>query len=307
VYEQDYAWIGCPWGDKCPYEDTNNPAGMSDMEQARLVRWALSYTIDRQGIVDVLQGGMGGPIYQEMMGPQHPGWDANRTVTFAKVNGDTAKYGGTDWPEYDVQPALPNEEWPWEIPTDIAKAEELLDLAGFPLVNGVRFEINLNKYRCESGDVCLEQADAVGAGWEQVGVRTALLTEEYGAVVVPRMAERTQAWPVVKNCSMETANFPLDWPPPPSDSTFSRPSWGCSFESKYLDYMYITINGERDKAKREALHLDMVDYYYYWQLYSGMSEPPRGVAADPARIVSWKSRSNAGGLWHRPQFIVPVE
>ena len=112
----------------------------------------------------------------------------------------------------------------------------------------------MNKYRCETGPVCLEQADAVAAGWEKLGVRTTLLTEEYGSVVVPRMRDRTQPWPVVKNCSVETANYPFDWPPPPSDSTFSRPAWGCSFESKYLDYMFININGERERAPREALH-----------------------------------------------------
>ena len=53
-------------------------------------------------------------------------------------------------------------------------------------------------------------------------------------------------------------------------STFSHPAWGCSFESKFLDYMFININGERQKDARKALHLDMVDYYYYWQLYSGI-------------------------------------
>jgi ABC-type transport system substrate-binding protein len=49
VYEKDYPWIGCPWADRCPYDDRNNPQGMSDMEQARLVRWALSMTIDKAG------------------------------------------------------------------------------------------------------------------------------------------------------------------------------------------------------------------------------------------------------------------
>ena len=165
----------------------------------------------------------------------------------------------------------------------------------------------MNKYACETGDVCLEQADAVAASWEQLGVKTTLLTEEYGAVVVPRMRDRTQPWPVVKNCSVETANYPLDWPPPPSDSTFSRPGWGCAFESKFLDYMYITINGEADKSKREALHMDMVDYYYYWQLYGGMVQPPRGVAANPETVDSWSSRSSAAGFWGRPQHIIPAK
>ena len=320
VYEVDHAWLGCPWGDLCPYEDTNNPPGMSDMEQARLVRWALSHAIDRQGIVDVLQAGLGTPIYLELMGPKFPGWRSERTVTAAMIKEAHEKYGdsdvlgaGTSWIEYGEyeNAAEPDHEWPWEVPTDKAEAARLLDLAGFPDPDGPggqpRFEIKMNKYRCETGDVCLEQADAVAADWESVGVRVELLTEEYGGVVVPRMRDRTQAYPVVKNCSVETANYPFDWPPPPSDSTFSRPAWGCAFESKFLDYMYININGERDKQAREDLHLDMVDYYYYWQLYAGMVQPPRGVAANPETVVSWNSRSTAAGFWGRPQHIVPVK
>ena len=318
VYSEDYAWIGCPWEDKCAYTDSDNPAGMSDMEQARLVRWGLSHAIDRQGIVDVLQAGLGTPIYLELMGPKFPGWRPDRTVTAAMVKAAHEKYGdseilgaGTSWVEYGEYDgaAEPSYEWPWEIPTDKAEAERLLDLAGFPrgaAGGDLRFEIKMNKYACETGDVCLEQADAVAADWEAIGVRVELLTEEYGGVVVPRMRDRTQAYPVVKNCSVETANYPFDWPPPPSDSTFSRPAWGCAFESKFLDYMYININGARDKQKREDLHLDMVDYYYYWQLYSGLVQPPRGVAANPETVESWNSRSTAAGFWGRPQHIVPA-
>ena len=319
VYAEDHAWLGCPWEDKCPYTDTNNPDGMSDMEQARLVRWALSHAIDRQAIVDVLQAGLGTPIYLELMGPKFPGWRPDRTVNAGMIKAAHEKYSGdmtedilgpgTEWIEYQeyANAAEPNHEWPWEVPTDRVEAERLLDLAGFPRgSDGIRFEIKMNKYRCETGDVCLEQADAVAADWEAVGVRVELLTEEYGGVVVPRMRDRTQAYPVVKNCSVETANYPFDWPPPPSDSTFSRPAWGCAFESKFLDYMYININGERDKQAREDLHLDMVDYYYYWQLYAGMVQPPRGVAANPEVVESWNSRSTAAGFWGRPQHIVPA-
>ncbi len=316
VYETDLPHLGNPWcdlGKPCQYDDTNNPAGMSDMEQARLVRWALSMAIDRQGIVDVLQAGLGTPIYLELMGPKFPGWQPERTVTQSMINSAHEKYSsnllgsGTDWPEYNVPAAEPDYEWPWTIPTDYDEAERLLDIAGFERGgDGTRFEISLNKYRCETGDVCLEQADAVAAGWEDIGVSTVLLTEEYGAVVVPRMRDRTQPWPVVKNCSVETANYPFDWPPPPADSSFSRPAWGCSFESRFLDYMYVGINGERDKQAREDLHQDMVDYYYYWQLYSGMVQPPRGVAGNPETVESWGSRSTAAGFWGRPQHIVPA-
>ncbi|MDE2822759.1 MAG: ABC transporter substrate-binding protein, partial [Chloroflexota bacterium] len=292
-----------------------------DMEQARLVRWALSHATDRQAMVDVLQAGLGTPIYSEMMGPKFPGWRPDRAVTAAMVKAAHERYSGdmtdevlgpgTSWIEYKYKEydnaTEPDYEWPWEIATDKAEAERLLDLAGFPRgSDGIRFEIKMNKYRWETGDLCLEQADAVATDWESVGVRVELLTESYGEVVVPRMRDRTQAYPVVKNCSVETANYPFDWPPPPSDSTFSRPNWGCSFESKFLDYMYIKINGERDREVREDLHLDMVDYYYYWQLYSGLTQIPRGVAANPETVESWNSRSTSWGLWGRPQHIVPA-
>ena len=314
VYEVDHPHLGNPWCDldkNCQYEDTNNPEGLRDMEQARLVRWALSMAIDREGLVDVLQAGLGTPIYLELMGPRFPGWRPERTVTQAMVNAAHEKYSnnllgsGTDWPEYDVCAAEPDYEWPWTIPTDYTEAEHILDLAGFPRQSdGTRFEISLNKYRCKTGDVCLEQADAVAADWEDIGVSTALLTEEYGAFVVPRMRDRTQPWLVVKNCSVETANYPFDWPPPPADSSFSRPAWGCAFESRFLDYMLVGINDERDKQAREDLHLGIVDYY--WQLYSGIAQPPRGVAGNPETVQSWKSRSTMAGFWGRPQHIVPA-
>ena len=305
-YEQDYPWIGNPWGDKVPYTDTDNPSGMSDMEQARLVRWALSYAIDREGIVEQLQGGLGSPIYIEYMGPLYPGWDPNRTVTAAQTQAILEKHDctGDDCKTYGEETALPDKAWPWEIPYDPDYAEELLDLAGYPMKNGVRFEIKLNKYACETGEVCLEQADAVGAGWEAIGVRTDLLTEDYGAVVSPKMRTREQYWPVVKNCSVESANNPLDWPMPPADSSHTRPGWGCGFEDLFSANMQTKIGSEPNKSTREDWHMDVTDWMFYWQLYNGVAQQPRGVAVDPAKIESWRSPSTQDVAWHRPEFIV---
>ena len=91
-YTQDYPWIGNPWGtedapctdgdgpglERCgnaPYADTDNPPGISDMEQARLVRLALSIAMDRNEINNVFLDGKGTPTYSEYMGPEYPGWD----------------------------------------------------------------------------------------------------------------------------------------------------------------------------------------------------------------------------------------
>ena len=48
------------------------------MEQARLVRLALSVAIDRNAINKNILNDLGLPIYSEYMGPEYPGWDATR-------------------------------------------------------------------------------------------------------------------------------------------------------------------------------------------------------------------------------------
>jgi peptide/nickel transport system substrate-binding protein len=59
TFKHDLPWIGNPW---VP-EDGNNPEGMDDMEQARLVRLALSHAIDRDLIVEQLYGGSASPYH----------------------------------------------------------------------------------------------------------------------------------------------------------------------------------------------------------------------------------------------------
>jgi len=129
----DYPWIGHGFPEQAVYEDTDNPSGMSDMEQARLVRWAMSYAIDRDGINETLFLGRGTPIYTEYMGEDYPGWDPTRSTNKAQVDGFMSNYFDcTDCTTYDIDSPIASEEWPWLIPTSNSKAEELLDLAGYP-------------------------------------------------------------------------------------------------------------------------------------------------------------------------------
>ena len=67
--------------------------------------------------------------------------------------------------------------------------------------------------------------------------------------------------------------------------------------------MHLKISGERDRIKREEWHLDVVDWMYYWQLYNGISQQPKGVGVNPDRIKSWNARSTTVARWHRPEFV----
>ena len=307
AYERDYAWIGNPWGDKSQYTDTDNPDGMSDMEQARLVRWALSMAIDRDHVVEEIQAGLGKPLYIEYIGPLYPGWDPDRKVVKSEIDAILEKHGCADCPTHDVWSPAPGREWPWRIPLDRVTSEELLDIAGYPRgEDGTRFEIKIVKNPCETGDLCLDQANAVADAWEEIGVGVTLLREQMFPIVSGRMTMREQFWPLVINCIVETANTPLDWPFPPHDTSLTRPGWGCGFESEFLAKMQLKITSERDRGLRESWHLDVADWMYYWQLFNGIAQQPKGVVVNPDRIESWSARSSMLPVWHRPEFIVPA-
>ena len=291
VYEKDYPWIGNPWcdlGKPCQYTDTDNPSGMSDMEQARLVRWALSYAVDREAIAEVTLRGLGQPLYTEYMSVTFPGWDPDRTVTEAQFKAIVEQHGWTDTPEYNVTSALPDQAWPWKIPYDPDFAEELLELAGYPVkAGGWRFDLGINIYRCETGDSCVTVPDVVNSMWRDIGIKAENVKEEYPVVISPRMRERTQWMPVVKNADVGSNNYPIDWPYPPCDSSLTRPGWGAGFESKFLAEMYKKIAIEGDYDNRVNWHLQTADWMAYQALYAGLYLQPTLIIARGDRIENW--------------------
>ncbi|MSQ07985.1 MAG: hypothetical protein EXR44_01585 [Dehalococcoidia bacterium] len=306
-YEKDYPWIGNPWGDastgKCtvsatcksvPYTDTNNPAGMDDMEQARLVRLALGTAMNRDEINKVILGNLGTPIYSEYMGPEYPGWDPKRWTGEWSYNSRTATKAGA------VGVGVL-----WELKFDIAAADALLDKAGYPKkADGTRFDMSIQAYPAEAGEVSLTVADALGSMLGKVGVKVDQLREDYGGVISPRMRLRTQWMPVIKNGDVHSNVWPVDLPYPPVDSSISRPGWGIGFETNPLAEWHFAINSEKDKAKRTAMHMATADYMIYQQLYNGLFQVPKGVAATK-RIASWQGpQMHYSNVSANPEFLV---
>ena len=158
------------------YTDTDNPAGMTDMEQARLVRLALSTALDRNGINDSLLNGIGTPIYSEYMGPEYPGWDPTRDTGVWDAEGNkTSETGGVMYELADG---------------DIEAAGALLDQAGYPADADGNRPIDglvLQAYAAEAGPVGLEVADTVMSDWARLGIEISGLVEDYGGVISPRM------------------------------------------------------------------------------------------------------------------------
>ena len=157
------------------------------MEQARLVRWALSMAIDREGIVEVLQAGLGTPIYLELMGPKFPGWRPERTVTQSMINSPTRSTVATSsataptGPSTMSQPRNPTTNGPGKFPPTTLKQSAYstwLASPGSPMAHALKSASTSTAARPVTS--ALSRPDAVAAGWEDIGVSTALLTEEYG-------------------------------------------------------------------------------------------------------------------------------
>jgi ABC-type transport system substrate-binding protein len=268
------------------------------MEQARLVRWALSYALDRDGMIQKLWGGLGKPIPVEYVGPDFQAWEPNRIVVRQKLDQYLESYGWKDDPTYGQKSPYDDFGWPWTPKYDPKKAEQILDKAGYTRgANGVRFEITINAYLAgELGGLAFKASDAMAAMWDAIGVRATILKEDYGAVISPRMRKREQFLPVPKNCDVEETTYPADWPLPVSDTSITRPGWGCGFEAPFLAKMIFKIKEEPNKAKRIEMHKQVLDWMIYWQLYTGIVElPAEGFMVNPKKDGDWKSRQKSFG------------
>ena len=304
AYDKDIAWVGDPWQEDAYHEggtdssvvrytDTDNPAGMTDMEQARLVRLALSTALDRNGINDSLLNGIGTPIYSEYMGPEYPGWDPTRDTGVWDAEGNkTSETGGVMYELADG---------------DIEAAGALLDQAGYPAdANGNRpiDGLVLQAYAAEAGPVGLEVADTVMSDWARLGIEISGLVEDYGGVISPRMKRREQYLPVLKNCDVHSNVWPQDWPIPPVDTSRTRPSWGCGFESKAGAKSVANVLMEQDAEKRKEMHVDIVDYSMYWLQYAGVYQVPKGIVVND-RIKSWNApQQHYANVSNNPELIV---
>ena len=298
-YAEDYPWIGNPWGNKVPYADIDNPSGMSDMEQARLVRWALSYAIDREGIAEQVLGGLGLPLYSEYMGPEYPGWDPNRTITYAGYQDILSEHGWSDSPEGQVEPAMADKAWPWKVDYDPDYATELLEMAGYD--DG--FSLSMNAYRCELGDSCFVVADAVNSMWQDIGINASITKADYSAVVSPNMRARQQYYPVIKNGDVHSNVWPIDWPYPPVDSTMSRPGWGVGFENEFNAKMHVKIRANQNRDENIKWHLQTVDHIMYWQLYNGIIIQPKSLLVRSDKIASWEGPQEHYSNYGSPAYI----
>ena len=265
VYVRAQPWTGNPWEP----EDDDNPVGMTDMEQARLVRQAFARGVDRDAIVEHVLGGVGFPNHVTYFSTKNVNWDSK-----------------------------------YEYPFDVAEANSLLDQAGYPKGDdGIRFQIPLfvgPELGGGSGPAG-EIGDAIAGFWQELGIDVQVLKYAY-AVYRPGLVSRTTVVPMLTSCDDGAESRPFDWPKGLVQTTLTRGGFSCGFESPEILDWYQLAAAEPDTAERIRINKEYLEYMHNWALFPGYVTVPSTNFANPKHIKEWPM--HLGANYNSPENIV---
>jgi len=264
TYTHDLPWLGNPHKP----EDNNNPAGMDDMEQARLVRTALAMAVDRDLINEAVLGGLGWPV---------------------------------NIPYFDINNA--NWDDKWSVPYDPEGAKALLDQAGFPEKAGGRFTMPM--FAWPIGHFYGDIGDAVALHWQDIGIKVDVLHYEY-PVFRPTLVGRsaTQAW--TDTGPLENfASTPWDWPRGIQMSALARGGKSHGIENPESTANYNNVSAEPTLEGRIALNNAYADWMRHWLPGFGVVAAPSLLAYNPEAISEWNMELGLRQAYNTPENIKP--
>jgi len=270
-YARDFPWVGAPtsWSSKLKYEDKNNPAGMDDMEQARLVRKALGYGIDRDLINQKIFNGSGVPYYVNM---------------FATTDS--------------------NFRQKWVIPYDTKIAEGLLDQAGFKKDSaGKRMDVTL--FGASNNSNWSDPVEAIAGMWKSIGVFTTVVKSDY-SIFRPTVVDRSNTYIFVQSCRHNRGQN-YDWPRGHQNTSLTRGGFGCGVEMPMILEYIGKVNAEIDRQKRVELNNELGDWMMENMPAVGIVALSSNVVYNPKSIESWKMRKGFEAKYSAPERIVPVK
>ena len=263
VYARDIEWIGNPYRPN----DGNNPDALDcpdgadptqmdqscgDMEQARLVRWAVGMAINKDTINEHLLNGLGWPVHVGYVDEKSEFWNPD-----------------------------------WEYPYDTTMAEEFLDRAGFPRGgNGVRFEMPLFISSGHTGGLGEEIGDAIGGMMSEIGIKTEVLKFPY-AVYRPGLVNRSATVPRLTAGDDGQTIYPFDWPKGIEESSLSRGGYCMCYETEWISQIYLDVAAENDPEKRIELNSTYFDLMHFWALKPGVVAVPNLTIYNPNSIGEW--------------------
>ncbi len=232
------SWVGC------------GAADAADQEEARNVRQALAYSIDRPLLVKTVLDGFGTPASQEYV---------DTTATYYQ------------------------KRWDW--PYDPAKAKELMAKTAWPEGN---FTINIWTGN-ESPGINAEINDAIAGMWKTLWPKMDIqVFKSAYAIIRPGLVGRTNTIPYAGDADEGATTIPFDWPKGLTETSMTRGGFGGSIEIPKIAETYLKVAKEPDIAKRIQLNTELIDYLHNEAVIVGNVQVPNMLAYNPKSIKEWK-------------------
>ena len=235
-----------------------HPDDAEDMENARKVRNALAMAIDRDLMVETLTGGLGWPAYMGFFSANDSNWR--------------------------------NE---WDVPYDPEGAKRLLDEAGRPEKDGVRF--NIPVYTNSETSFGGELADTIASFWRQIGADVEVQKYAY-SLFRPAVVSRGWVLPQISACCPNQVPEPWNWPRFSFwNTTITRGGFGGGLEIPDIADFYQRASAEPDPEKRIEINNAFAEWMREWMLGMGTVGVPNLIVYNPNAIESWDMRPATGG------------
>lgn len=248
-------WIGCPKID-------------GDMEQARIVRHAVSIAIDRDAINTSVVSGLGYPNYVTWWDIKNPNWQKK-----------------------------------WEYKFDPKAAAAELEAAGIKAgKDGIRFEMPIWSGPGLPGEV----GDAVAGFMGDIGIKSDVLKYAY-AVYRPGIVARTNNVPFLTECDDGYSPLPWDLPKGLVASSLTWGGFSCGFGAPEIAAAYKKMGAEADLQKRIQYSNDLLDFIYKWNLITGIVVEPQVLTVNPNTVKAWPMRPTVIGSWTELYNAVPTK
>ena len=232
------SWVSC------------GAADAADQEEARNVRQALSYAIDRAALVKAVLDGFGNP--------------------------GSVEYISTTNPYYQKR---------WDWPYDTAKAKELMAKTAWKEGN---FTINIWTGG-EIVGINAELNDAIAGMWKNLWPKMDVqVFKSAYSILRPGLVGRTNTIPYAGDCDEGNPAIPFDWPKGLTETSMTRGGFGCGIEITRIAETFLKVAGEPDVNKRIQYNTELMDYLHDEAVIIGIVEMPNLTVYNPKAIKAWK-------------------
>jgi ABC-type transport system substrate-binding protein len=237
------------------------------MEQARVVRHAISIAIDRDAINESVVSGLGYPNHVTWWDIKNPNW---------------------------------NDKWEYKYDPKAAAAE--LDGINIKLSGDTRFEMPIWSGPGLPGEV----GDAVAGFLSDIGIQSEILKYQY-IVYRPGIVARTNNVPFLTECDDGYSPLPWDLPKGLVASSLTWGGFSCGFGAPEIADAYLKMGKEPDVAKRIQLSNQLLDFIYHWNLITGLIVEPQTLTVNPNSVKEWPMRPTIIGSWTELYNAVPAK